>query len=178
MKASSGTYVSFLSGVAIAMLVVACGGGEEGTQAAGGTPGAGQADSATAPELPLGSITNSPANQALSLVRELDAKVDIPDYYPSDAPRYPGRRPSTARIMYDDSVSVQYGLPDSVAKVNEWARAFLDENGWQIQDELSMSRGESMTAMKGERRLNIFISLVGTVDENLTLVSINVTPES
>jgi hypothetical protein len=167
MKAGSGTYVSFLSGVAIALLFVACGGGEEGTQAAGGTP-----------ELPLGSVTNSPANQALSLVRELDAKVDIPDYYPSDAPRYPGRRPSTARIMKDDSVSVQYGLPDSVANVNAWARAFMNEHDWEIQEEFSASNSEGMTAMKGKRRLLISIALLGTDDEHVTLLGINVTPES
>ena len=160
-----------------ALALTACGGDSDSGSAGGAGDAASGEQAAAQPE--RGNISGTGSDERrLYMVRELEASVDLPDLYPADAPAYPGTKPSTTQEMADGSISVQFGVDDSVPRVIEWLRDHMDEQGWELQSEHEMPTGVAMLARKGDRDLKVLVTTVGTTEEHVTMLGVVVTPES
>jgi hypothetical protein len=168
--------------LAMATLVVACGGDDEEKKPEAATkarPAAKAQRPDRAPEPAPSDIGHREATaRAERFVDELKVKVELPDYYPGDAPVYPDTPPSAATVLPRGSVSVQFGTTDSAADVKAWVLDFLPTYGWQLTAEQDVSGGSVILAIKGQRQLKVLVSTVGTMDDQLTMLAVDVTPES
>ena len=66
---------------------------------------------------------------ARTIQEELKVKQELPDYYPEDAPVYPGSLPSSIRTA-GSMVTLGFGTKDSVAQVIDFMESDLNSNGW------------------------------------------------
>ena len=127
----------------------------------GCTCGDEHAQKAPAPNKPPAVAPRPPPMKAAvppkPLVEALEQKVDLPVGYPSDAPIYPG-------ALTNNSANVQgrvraiFSTPDSQAKVLDWYKNALNDQGWQDVSETQFQQHKIVKATKGGRQIELMIS--------------------
>lgn len=99
-------------------------------------------------------------------------RVDVPDDYPADAPRYPAAWASQVRRLPNGVMNVMFGSDDSTDKIASWMRSSLPDDGWKIVAERKMGSGSVIQGEKDARRLNVVTSTMGGSDEDVTLIAV------
>jgi hypothetical protein len=102
--------------------------------------------------------------------------VDLPDYYPEDAPVYSGS--TTNSVGWQSGrVSAVFTTGDTPEEVSSKLQESLRSNGWQDIVEAEMVNGVVVQAAKDERGISALISLMekGPSDE-VTMIMVAVDP--
>jgi len=142
---------------------VACSGGQEAEKPGQAAP------APTPPPEP------TPEAGAKLPSEQLRRHIELPEYYPPDAPIYPGTQPSEAQQLPNGRVTAIFGTPDSPEQVMTYMQEALPAQGWTITVEQSMQNGTIMQALKPERLLSILLSRYGASEaEELTIIAISV----
>ena len=127
---ASHVVVSLLAALGV---VIACGGEDAPSSPLG--PAASEAPRARpAPLRPSRPAPDpsEPSQAGVFPAKELRRDADIPDYYPDDAPRYPGATASQAALSPDGKANMLFGSDDSVDEVASYLAEFLPEHGWNM----------------------------------------------
>jgi hypothetical protein len=107
---------------------------------------------------PSDSAPPPPERRGPGTIEEQIAKeVELPPYYPGDAPIYPGARANTSTTGYG-RVQAVFSTPDSQDQVLEWYRTALDEQGWQNLTETEAGEHKVITVDQGRRRFSIMVT--------------------
>lgn len=110
---------------------------------------------------------------ARSVASELKTvRIDMPDDYPADAPRYPGAWVSQVRRLPSGVMNVMFGSDDSPEKVAEWMNGNLPNDGWTNLTQREMGSGILMQGEKDLRRVNVVTSVMQGSDEQVTLIAV------
>jgi hypothetical protein len=158
--------LSFLVLVACAF-VAACGGDEKEVETAAQTP------TQTQKQPALKSREKLPA---LSFAEELKIRVDLPNYYPKDAPVYAGA--VTNKVEWQKGrVTALFTTKDAPSAVSETLKSTLTSNGWNNVVEAEMMDGSIVQAAKDERAISALVSVVekGTPNQ-ATMILVAVDP--
>ena len=146
-----------LIGFMLVGLTAACGDGDQPTEMPAAAPG----------QRPGGGIA-----------ADLRKQIELPDYYPADAPVYPGTRPSDAKITENGHISAQFGTEDGAQQVVGFMRAKLPELGWTLGAETDMPGGFLLQGTNGDRRILVLISRIkGGETGDITIIAVDVTGE-
>jgi hypothetical protein len=149
---------------ALVTLGLACGGDE-----------AGKPETAAAVPAATPQPTAEPQTQARLPADQLRQHMDLPEYYPPDAPLYPGTKPSDAQQLANGRVTAVFGTSDSIDQVLVYMQGSLPEQGWTVTVEQSMPQGMIMQAVKPDRLLSVLLSRYGaSPEEELTIIAISV----
>ena len=149
-----------LVGFATAGLVAACGGDEQ--------------------QQPAPPAADAPAQApGGGVAAELRQQVELPDYYPADAPVYPGTKPSRVKVMDNGQISAQFGTEASVDDVVGFMRSKLPELGWKLGAETEMPGGWLLQGTKADRRILVLVSRIkGGESGDITIIAVDVTGEA
>lgn len=162
--------VRFLFGCLVAFAFVACGDDEPAKPAA--PPAAESAAQARQP-VPRSQREKLPAP---SVSESLAARVELPDYYPKDAPVYRGAKANSAGWQ-SGRVNAVFSTPDDPSKVSSEVQSSLRSNGWTEIVEAEMVSGVVVQAAKDDRAISALISRMeeGTPGE-VTMIMVAVDP--
>ncbi len=110
-----------------------------------------------------------------TVAAELAHKIEMPDFYPSDAPVYPDTPPSKV-FVNGDRVNLMFGTSDPGAAVVDFMTEEIRRLGWDNADVQRMSNVVSIEARKNSRDLTIVVTEInaGTPDQT-TLIAVSVT---
>ena len=92
-----------------------------------------------------------------SIQEELKVKQEIPDYYPEDAPIYPGSLPSNIRHQ-GSTVTLAFGTKDAAAQVVDFMRSDLNSNGWTILPAQELPNGTLIQGTKDGRTISVLVA--------------------
>ena len=113
------------------------------------------------------------APPSASVGEQLQAEVEIPEYYPEDAPIYPGTKPAQAQIR-NGRASLMFGTPDSPADVDRYMSDYLRDQGWNPQSQRQGDR-TLMQGIKDGRTLTVLVSRADVGKETeTTLIAVSV----
>jgi hypothetical protein len=116
-----------------------------------------------------------PPRQPSTIAAELAQKIEMPDFYPSDAPAYPDTPPSKV-FVNGDHVNVMFGTSDSGAAVVDFMAEEIRRLGWDNVDVQRMSAVVSIEAKKNSRDLTIVVTEINSGAPNqTTLIAVSVT---
>lgn len=181
MRSTRACLRTLFVGVVAAAFFAACGGGDE-VEVPTKTPS--KPAPAPAAEKPAPEPPKAPPKPAArpepkaapptgSAGEQLRSEIALPDYYPDDAPVYPGTKPAQA-TMRNDRANVMFGTPDDPDKVAEYLSGFLDDQGWHPESERVGSR-VMMHGVKGERRILVVVSRVDEAKSSeITMIAVSV----
>lgn len=167
--------VALATGVLVAF--AGCGGDENGAEhQAQSMPATSPGESAQQSIEPAAEeMAVDPESSARQLAEQLRQHVELPDYYPPDAPIYPGSQPSDAQELRGGRVAVVFSSPDAVDKVSEWLRHDLPSQGWTLTVEQAMDAGMMIQAIKPNRLVSVLLSRVESGgSEPTTIVAVAV----
>ena len=91
-----------------------------------------------------------------TLQEELSVKQAIPDYYPEDAPIYPGSLPSNIRTQ-GSTVTLGFGTKDSADQVVEFMQSDLNSNGWTILPRQELPNDTLIQGTKDGRSITVLV---------------------
>lgn len=94
---------------------------------------------------------------ARTIQEELKVKQELPDYYPEDAPVYPGSLPSSIRTA-GSMVTLGFGTKDSVAQVIDFMESDLNSNGWTVLPSQEMPNGTLFQGTKNGRTITVLVA--------------------
>jgi len=122
-------------------------------------------------------VAKLPKQPPKSVKEQLAVSVALPDYYPKDAPVYPGTTPSYAGWQ-SGRVSAVFSTPDSSDDVVEWTTDFLESNGWEQVQSTQMDTGRFVQGFKldEDRKISALVSKFHDGDEEVTLIVISTDP--
>jgi hypothetical protein len=166
--------------VVILGLAVGCGGGEEPSPKSGTSPAQEQSAAPTGQEAekPTAVVTPpTPPEPSITPVQELRLDRELPDYYPNDAPRYPGSTASNFAQSPNGKANLLFGSDDPVDDVAIYMAKNLSENGWSTGESQPAPDGLMMQGNKGERTINIMIRRIDDgASEPVTMIAVLVDP--
>lgn len=167
-RATRFLFVTFVVLITIAF-VTACGGDEPAKPQAGKAAG-------EAPPPPLPPRSQREKLPAPSISETLAARVDLPDYYPSDAPVYDGS--TTNSVGWDSGrVNAVFNTPDDPGQVSSSLQSTLGSNGWSEIVEAEMVNGVIVQAGKDDRSISVLVSRMEEGTENeTTMILVTVDP--
>ena len=104
--------------------------------------------------------------------------VDLPDNYPSDAPVYPGSKPSQAPPAPVGRVGVIFRSYDDPAQIQQYMDQELPRLGWQVVVSDELPNGILVQGTKGDRLMSVVVSIFdkGQPSE-VTMIAITTDPE-
>ena len=133
------------------------------------SPAKGHADPADIKMPPI--APNGPQSSA----QQLAAKIELPAFYPSDAPVYPNTPPSKAFIK-GEMVNLMFGTKDDANQVLDFMKSELPRLGWKDAVVERISNVSTMSATKSERELTILVTeLDAGTPSQTTLIAVSVT---
>jgi hypothetical protein len=108
---------------------------------------------------------------------QLAAKIELPAFYPSDAPVYPNTPPSKAFIK-GKIVNLMFGTKDAANQVLDFMKSELPRLGWKNAVVEKFSNVSTMSATKPGRELTILVTeLDAGTPSQTTLIAISVTAD-
>lgn len=153
LRATS-TYL-LAAGLMTALLFTACG-GEEDVPTPAAPKTATKTTPVPAPPQPAPPVTPDELPPPVDdIVAQFEGKIDLPDYYPEDAPSWPGVQLTEARLTADGKASVVWSIADTEEAIQEFAKSSMAENGWEIIFDEQLDHGHMIQAKKGERLLSL-----------------------
>ncbi len=175
--------LSFIRTLPIALvaaaLVVACGGSDE-PSAPDPTTATPQQETAAKPKTPapppVPDVPKKPKKKRLSLEEQLAVKVEIPDYYPSDAPVYPSGHAVDARVAKNGQANVSFTMDDDVNTVTDWVKSNLSSKGWNVVMEQELDHGFILMGTKDARKISVLTTAVERAGKSVMAVA--VTPDA
>jgi hypothetical protein len=163
----------FLFSIAFIGLLPGCGAEEKQT---GSTPPPQPVAEAAAPAPERAAINMPPLPSDLQTTPggELTAKIEVPDFYPADAPVYPNTRPSKAFVQ-GYRVNLMFGTEDSPSQAVAFLMDELRELGWSNASSQELGQSIAIQSTKPGRDLTILISRVDAgLETETTLVAVSV----
>ena len=168
-----------MTGILLAMtgfsgLLLACS-GEDAPQA----PSAPAAQSQPAREVPKLAdpvMPSIPSARPSNVEEELAVKIEMPDFYPADAPVFPGTAPSKV-FVEGNKINIMFGSQDSVEDALGFLNDELPRLGWNNHLVQRMSNIVTLEGRKGDRDLTIVLSEFPGDQENPTLIAIAVSAD-
>ncbi|MBW2230536.1 MAG: hypothetical protein JRG92_10905 [Deltaproteobacteria bacterium] len=171
-----------LVGLVSVGLLAACGGQEEAPEAPATAEPERSASAPTGAEPPAPAPRADRAERPSSkppegAAAQLSRTIELPDYYPSDAPVYPGTEPSSAKRNAAGRIAVVFGTSDSPEQVLEYMVGYLPGAGWEITGQQDLPGGPLLQASQGERLLSVLLSRLdeGKPSE-ITVIAVGVDP--
>lgn len=177
------SFAYLLAGLAAMTLVIGCGGDDETLPEPSDRTRA--TEEAAAPAKPRTEPAPSKAPAAdnsrppgvPSVADQLAESVELPDYFPEDAPVYPGAKPSQVQQRGNGRVSVIYGAdttPEDAAQVMVEAS---EAKGWSIQSNNALEDGYLISGSKNGRNLMVLTNRIEEAGSDaVTIVAISVDP--
>ena len=121
-----------------------------------------------APSKPTPMVSPSPPK---SVVEQLAVRVELPDWYPSDAPMYPGAKLS--RVGWEGSkVSGVFSTDDGSEEVSAWMNDFLASENWRNVTMVEIPNGVILQARQGGRGLTVMVTPILSGGETVTLINV------
>ena len=111
-----------------------------------------------------------------SLAEQLAEEVDLPGFYPSDAPVYPSAKLNTAALQPGGRASTVFSTGDSQAEVTSFLDSALPGSGWDEIQTLEIADGVIIQASKSWRKISVLVSPLEA--ENKTLIAVSVDREN
>lgn len=153
--------------------MVACGGDEAPPPASSAT------ESPAAPvvqKVPDAIMPGIPSGRPSTVEQELAAKVEMPDFYPADAPVFAGTPPS--KVFVDgNTINVMFGTSDPLEGVLDFLNGELPRLGWNNANVQRLSNSVTIQATKQSRKLTIMLAEFQNVKANPTLITVVVTAD-
>ena len=135
-----------------------CGGQDEASKS---EPPAAATPKAERPKYKVPPTTPGMPKKANDLGRniqeELKVKQEVPDYYPEDAPIYPGSLPSNIRTQ-GSTVTLAFGTKDASAQVVDFMQSDLNSNGWTILPGQELPNGTLIQGTKDGRTISVLVA--------------------
>ncbi len=154
--------------------IVACGGDEAPPPASSAT------ESPAAPvvvrKAPDAIMPAIPSRRPSTVEQELAAKVEMPDFYPADAPVFAGTPPSKV-FVEGDKINVMFGTNDPLEGVLEFLNGELPRLGWDNAIVQRLSNSVTVQATKPGRELTIMLTEFENMKANSTLIAVVVTAD-
>ena len=114
------------------------------------------------------------SDKARSIQEELQVKQEIPDYYPEDAPIYPGSLPSNIRTQ-GSTVTLGFGTKDSPDEVVAFMESDLGSNGWTILPRQELPNDTLIQGTKDGRSITVLVvGLPPEPDGEATMMMVSV----
>ena len=163
-----------LGAAAAGVVALGCGGDDSTASRAAtapteSSPAKGYADPADIKMPPIAS------NEPRSSEDQLATKIELPAFYPSDAPVYPNTPPSKAFIK-GKIVNLMFGTKDAANQVLDFMKSELPRLGWKNAVVEKFSNVSTMSATKPGRKLTILVTeLDAGTPSQTTLIAISVT---
>lgn len=135
-----------------------CGGQDEASESeppAEATPNAERPEYKVPPTTP--GMPKKANDVGRTIQEELKVKQEIPDYYPEDAPIYPGSLPSNIRHQ-GSTVTLAFGTKDAAAQVIDFMRSDLNSNGWTILPGQELPNGTLIQGTKDGRSISVLVA--------------------
>lgn len=159
-----------------------CGGSEpetanESTPTSAAQPSQPSTSAESPPAAPPSSQAG-PASSDLTPAGQLLNDIELPDDYPSDAPIYPGSKPSQAPPARLGRVGVIFRSYDDPAQIQQYMDQELPRLGWQVVISDDLPNGILVQGMKGDRLMSIVVSIFdkGQPSE-VTMIALTTDPE-
>jgi hypothetical protein len=141
--------------------------------------GCSESDEAAGRPVPNGTKVGMPRDQVQNpdaLRKELRTKVELPDYYPGDAPIYPGTMTNNAGRR-NGRVTAVFSTEDSTEVVSEYILAKLGSLDWTDVSVHEMPNGHVIHAVKEVREISVLVSSMDEGTEyELTMMVVAVDP--
>jgi hypothetical protein len=116
-----------------------------------------------------------PPTKPQSSANQLAAKIELPDFYPTDGPVYPDTAPSKAFVK-GDRVNLMFGTPDAPNRVLDFMNGELPRLGWNNAQVERIKNVITMKATKPGRELTILLTeLDAGTSSQTTLIAVSVT---
>ncbi len=141
--------------LALAALLAACG-GEDGEKKAH-VPSAAIPEAERAPSRSMTQARES-AKVLSAPAAQLREKIELPDYYPADAPVYPGATASQSSQAPTGRVNVMFGSEDPPEKIAQHMETQLSAEGWASTGRQSLPGGTALQGTKPGRLISIVLS--------------------
>jgi hypothetical protein len=172
---STGTFASLLAaGLMATLLFTACGGDDEDIPTPAAPKSATKAAEAPAPIQPAPAVTPDELPPPTSVLEEqFSEKMELPDYFPQDAPIWPGLNPTDARKTGNGRATAVWGVDDSAENVLAFVKQNMEEQGWAIALDQPLEVGHMIQAVKGERQLNVVTSPLRDTGKTVLAVSVS-----
>lgn len=156
-------------------LMVGCG-GEEAKDTAAETPAATPAEEA--PAEPQANQAPPPLAPRTTPAQELRRDLELPSYYPWDAPRYPGATASHQAQSSDGRANLLFGSDDSVSDVERYMEQFFRENDWTSDGAQPAPDGVMMSGSKGDRGITVMVRRINDGQPDaITMIAVTVDQE-
>jgi hypothetical protein len=112
-----------------------------------------------------------------SPAEELRADAPVPDFYPDDAPRYPGATASHSAQTPDGKANILFGSEDSVDEVARFMADTLSDQGWDTDGMKEAPNGVLIEGRKDGREIAVMIRRIneGAADA-ITMIAVAVDP--
>ena len=143
-------------------VLAGCGGDDEAAPGAGSKPSS--SGQSAAPSASGGgssadseSIKMPPIPSSSRAGEELNVKIELPDFYPSDGPIYPDTPPSKAFVK-GNKINLMFGTEDSTETVLDFMNSELPRLGWNNANVQRIGGMISIEATKPGRELTILLS--------------------
>jgi hypothetical protein len=147
--------------------------------------GCGEDEATTPPPESTGSPTPAPepvvtkVQPPKSIKEQLAQSVDLPDFYPKDAPVYPGAKASSVGWQ-GTRVSAVFSTSDPVDQVVSHTRESLESQGWSDIQSSDLPSGQIVQGFKhdAERTIMALVSSVEEAGEKVTLIAVSTDPST
>jgi hypothetical protein len=173
---STGTFASLLAaGLMTALLFTACGGDDEDIPTPAAPKSAANTSEAPAPIQPAPPVTPDELPPPITdLEEQFGEKLELPAYFPQDAPIWPGLNPADARKGENGRATAVWGVPDSGENVLAFVQQSMAEQGWTVILDQPLEVGHMLQATKGDRQLNVVTSPLRDTGKTVLAVSVSV----
>jgi hypothetical protein len=112
-----------------------------------------------------------------SPAEELRADAPVPDFYPGDAPRYPGATASYSAQTPDGKANILFGSEDSVDEVARFMADTLPDEGWDTDGMKEAPSGVLIEGRKGGREIAVMIRRINEgAPDAITMIAVTVDP--
>lgn len=127
-----------------------------------------------APPLPKPAPAPKP-NAPRSVEEQLAKAVEMPDFYPDDAPAYPGVNPS--RVAREAGrVQATFSTDDPVNEVTDWLLEDLEGRGWTGVTTTEIEGSSVVQGFSGRRSISVLLSSIESGGKPVTLMIVSVAP--
>jgi hypothetical protein len=88
----------------------------------------------------------------------IEKAIELPDFYPDDAPVYPGAAPGAAKKAPNGRISAVFTSSDPTEDVVAKLSSILSGSGWDTKAPNSMPNATFLQGSKGARAINVVLS--------------------
>jgi hypothetical protein len=112
-----------------------------------------------------------------TFMEQLETSVDLPDFYPKDAPVYPNTKPNSAGWQ-GGRVSAIFHTKDDADEVVAFVTSSLNENGWSNVQHVEIPDGSAVQGFKSDedRTISVLVAEVEEKGEAATVIAVSTDP--